>query len=263
VKRTPKTKIVQIEAQQLRIHPLAQRQLVPARLRALTADMDLDAVGVFHAVEYAIDGEHGIWIIDGQHRLRALLELGLGEWVVEVKIHTDVKDNATASSLFLKLNDRSPVSPVDKFENEVRAGFGPAVAIVELLRARRLKIGRAIGDGLVCCVTALKNLYAADGGKSLGLTLDMALGSWGHKAEAVEGKLLEGLGLLLKMHGENIDLAALAKKLAKYPGGPSGLLGNAKGLRLIRRAPLARCVAEVVAETYNANRTTGRLEVGR
>lgn len=256
-----KTKIVRVEAQQLRIHPTAQRQILPSRLKTITANLDLDAIGVLHAVEYAVDGQQGIYVIDGQHRLRALMDLGLGEWVVEVKIHVDAKDDASASDLFLKLNDRSPVTSIDKFENEVRAGYGPAVSIVEMLRKRHLEVARTARDGAICCVAALKRIYQQDEGKSLPVTLDVALSAWGHRAEAMEGKILEGLSIPLMMHGDSVDRPALVKKLAKYPGGASGLLGDALGLRKVRKANLARCVAEVIAETYNSGKRTGRLEV--
>jgi hypothetical protein len=40
---------------------------------------------------------------------------------------------------------------------------------------------------------------------------------------------------------------------------PGGLLGDAKGLRNLRKTPLARCVAEAVIARYNAGRRVGRL----
>lgn len=224
------------------------------------ADLDLDAIGVLHCVEYEIDGVLAIWIIDGQHRWRALMDHGFGEWLVEVKIHTDVIDNARASELFLKLNDRAVVSPFDKFQNEVRAHVPGAVGATQTLQARELRAGAAPGDGQVRCVTALKKLYDADGGKTLSLTLDTIVAAWGKTASALEGKLIEGIGLIYSTYNGSIDQAAMVKKLAKHPGGASGLLGDAKGLRQYRKSTLSRCVAEAVIEVYNAGRKTGRLD---
>ena len=259
--KKPKSRMVRVEAQTLRIHPLAQRGLVPAKLKKLMAELDLDAIGVLHAVEYEIPGHgHGIWIIDGQHRWRALMEHGFGEWPVEVKIHSDVTDSARASELFLKLNDRSPVSPYDKFVNEVKAGFPSAVGILDLLRARGLELVRTSGDGHICCVSALKKIHGLDGGKALALALDTVIAAWGKVAGAVEGAVIEGIGLIYGTYGASVDQAALVKKLAKYPGGAAALVGDAKGLRNLRGATLARCIAEAAIEKYNAGRRTGRLD---
>ena len=67
----PRSKIVRVEAQTLRLHPSAQRDIVPSKLKKLIAELDLDAIGVLHAVEYEINGENATWVIDGQHRWRA------------------------------------------------------------------------------------------------------------------------------------------------------------------------------------------------
>jgi hypothetical protein len=262
VKALSKSKLVKVEARSLRIHPIAQREVVPSKLKKLIAELDLDAIGVLHAVEYEIPGHgHGIWIIDGQHRWRALMHHGFGEWVVEVKIHLDVTDDARASELFLKLNDRAVVSPYDKFQNEVSAGYPAAVKIVDILHRRGLKVARTIGDGNVCCVTALKNLFRTNNdGKTLELALDSIIAAWGTRAAALEGKLIEGIGLVYSAYNGSIDQAGMAKKLAKYPGGPSALLGDAKGLMPIHKATLSHCVADIVIARYNSGRKTGRID---
>ena len=258
--RTSKSRFIKVAAHTLRIHPLAQRQLVPSKLRRLMAEMDLDAIGVLHAVEYEIDGVICIWIIDGQHRWRALTDLGLGEWIVEVKVHMDVTDSARASELFLKLNDRALVSAFDKFDNEVKAAFPAALGIVAILRERGVELSRSSSDGKILCVTALKNLFNIDQGETLELTLDTVLGAWGRTASAVEGKLLEGIGLIYHVYDGSVDQAMLTKKLSKYPGGASAVLGDAKGLRGHRKAALSRCVAQTIIEAYNTGRRKGKLD---
>ena len=256
----PRSKIVRVEAQTLRLHPSAQRDIVPSKLKKLIAELDLDAIGVLHAVEYEINGQAAKWIIDGQHRWRALMDHGLGEWPVEVKIHLDVIDDTRASDLFLKLNDRVPVSAFGKFANEVKAGVPAAVGVVQLLKHQRLTVAQAPGDGHVHCVTALMKVYNFDGGQALALTLQTVCSAWGRTESALEGKIIEGVGLVHRTYNGSIDLTALSRKLAKYPGGASGLLGDAKGLMQFRNVPLPRCIAETVIETYNVGRRSGQLD---
>jgi hypothetical protein len=258
--KQPLTRIVRKPASELRLHPLAQRDIVPAKLKKLMAELDLDAIGVLHAVAYQIDGEEGPWIIDGQHRWRALMDHGLGEWVVDVKLHLGITDHAGASALFLKLNDRSPVSPYDKFLNEVRAEFPAAVSIYNLLGSRGLRFARNSADGQVCCPAALKKVYGMDSGKALGLALDTILAAWGKTAAAMEGAILEGIGLVYGAYHDRVERPALVNRLAKYSGGPGKLIGDAKGLKNFRKAPLPRCVAEVVIGQYNVGRRVGRLD---
>jgi hypothetical protein len=254
---TPKSKIVRLEARALCIHPHAQRELVPSKLRKMLAEFDLDAVGVFHAVQYAINGKTAIWIVDGQHRWQTLMNLELGEWLVDVMIHIDSGTDARASALFLKLNSRAPVSPFAKFANEVRADVPVAVGVSQLVHAHQLKVAYSAGNGNVCCVDALKRIFAFDAGRALSLTLETAVTAWGRTEAAVDGKILQGLGIVHSKYNGSINLPSLVKKLAKYPGGASGLIGDARGVRAFRpTVTLPRCIAERVIELYNSGRSS-------
>ncbi len=258
--KSPKSKLVKVAAQDLRIHPLAQRQLVPSKLKKIKDSLDLDAIGVLHAVEYPIDGVTAKWIIDGQHRWKALIDHGLGEWEVEVKLHVDATDHARASELFLRLNDRSPVSPFATFSNELTANHPDAVGVQRIAADFLLKISAAGDDGKLCCVSSAKKLYQIDGGVTFRKSLRTLVAAYGRTAAAVEGKLIEGVGLVYKTYNGSIDEGALVKKLAKHPGGASGLIGDGKGVREFKKASLSRCIAEVIVSVYNSGRRAGKLD---
>lgn len=256
----PKAVIKKIAAEDLRIHPYAQRRMVEGNLARLKQDMDLDAIGVIHAVEYEIDGETAVWVIDGQTRVRALCDLGFGEWLVEVKIHLDVTDDARASALFLKLNNRSPVSPYDKFENELRAGLPEAVGVHQVATEHKIKIARHCAEGVAACISSLKKGYRHDGGASLSRTLDVITGAWGRTPAALEGKIIEGICLFVSRYNGAMELPSLITTLAKFPGGPSRLLGNARGLTDVSKASLVKCVGQVALNRYNQGRRSGKLD---
>ncbi|KKL50659.1 hypothetical protein LCGC14_2303290 [marine sediment metagenome] len=261
MKELSKSKMVKVRADSLSIHPYAQRALIPTKLKRLSAELDLDAIGVLHAVEYPIRAKKKLWIIDGQHRLRALLDHGFGEWLVEVKVHLGAQDDARASALFLKLNDRSLVRPHDKFKNELKSKHPVAVNTLRIVHTNGLEIGDTGADGKIVCISALKKLYQVDGGKTLADTLRTLLTAWGTTAASVEGKLVEGVGLVVHRFNGSIDMGSLTKKLSKYPGGASGLIGDARGIRDYRKTSLSRCIAERVIETYNSGKRSERLEL--
>lgn len=261
MKKTIKRKIVRIAAQELRIHPTAQRNIVPSKLKQLIENLDLDAIGVLQAIEGTIDGERGIWIIDGQHRQKALLARGLGEWMVDVCVHLDVDTASRASEVFLKLNDRASMHPMDKFENRVRALDPIAVGVMQCIAERELKLARSTADGVLSCVNALYDLYKVDDGVSLKNTLDTVISAWGRSAAALEGKLLTGIGIVYTVFDGKVEKGTLEKKLAKYSGGASAILGDAKGLRArLKSRTLSRTVADVVIECYNSGKRSGKLD---
>lgn len=254
----PTSRMQKVRVDTLQPHPLAQRELVPARLKKLSAHLDLDAIGVLHVVQYPINGKTAMWIIDGQHRWRALLDHGFGEWEVEVKLHADATDHARASALFLRLNDRSPVRPFDKFENRLRAKEDEAIAINDIAIAHHMKVSKQAGPGHLVGIATLERTYRLDDGKALDKTLGVVSEAWGLRA--VDSSLIEGIGLVFARYDGTVDQPALIKKLSKYPGSATGLVGDGRGLMEYRKASLARCIAERVIDTYNLGRRAEKLE---
>lgn len=254
------TERMRLRVDNLRIHPIAQRRVVPATLKKILGRLNLDAIGTIHVVRYAIDGEAAYWVVDGQHRVAALVKEGFGEWQVDVCYHSEVKDHAGAARLFLDLNTRASTHPFDKFVNEVEAGEEAAVAVSNIVKDHGFRVERFNSDGTIACVNTLKAIYARGGAHALNSTLGIASTAWGHTSAAVEGKVLEGLGLVCSHYNGELDKGAMAKKLAKYPGGATALLGAAKGMKQHRPASLARCVGEIVVEMYNKGRRAEKLE---
>lgn len=254
----PTSKLLRVRADTLQPHPLAQREIVPSRLRKLNASLDLDAIGVLHIVHYAIKDKMAMWIVDGQHRWRSLMDNGFGEWEVEIKIHADVTNDASASALFLKLNDRSPVTPYDKFLNRLTAKEDDAISINDIVLKHKMKISRNTADGHIVGIAALEKTYRLDEGEALDKTLGLTTGAWGLRS--LDAKVIEGLGLVCARYNGTLDYPSLTKKLSKYPGTATGLIGDARKLMDYRKVTLSRAVGELVIGLYNKGRSTGKLD---
>jgi hypothetical protein len=256
----PKCIIESIEARKLEIHPYAQKALSLAKVDHLRKHLDLDAIGVLHAVRYEIDGRLATWVVDGHTRLEALMGEGLGEWPVDVEIHLGVDNDARACDLFLKLNDRALVRSYDRFKNLLRAENPAAVGVVEVAKHYGLRIAESSGEGLICSPASAMKIFSQDGGKCLSTTLGVTTRAWGRISAGLESKIIEGISMLVRGYGERLDLSSLTSILSKHPGGPSALLGSARGLRELSKHSLPRCVGEVIVTRYNYHHRAGKLE---
>jgi len=254
-----RTKVLHVPVSELQIHPRAQRSIIKSRLAAMRAAFSLAKIGMLAAVNYAIRGKNGPWIVDGQHRVVILKELLPGNQLVKVQVHLDVTDDAGAAELFLGLNDAAPVSTFAKFLNAVIAKHPAAIGVTRILKEFELDVQPGKASGHICCVSALQKLYLHDDGKSLRRTLAVITRSWGTSADAMEGKVLEGMGIVVVKYDGKFDEGTLVRKLSKYPGGAANLLGAARGMLRYSRKPVAYCVAKVVLDLYNQGRSTGRM----
>jgi hypothetical protein len=122
-------------------------------------------------------------------------------------------------------------------------------------------VAKEPGDAKVRCVMAMKRVYGFDNGASLARTLDTLIAAWGRTEAAMDGKIVEGMGMVFKTYGDVIDHPALIKKLGKYAGGAAAVLGDARALKSHRSGPIARCVAEVMIDVYNSGRRSGKLDL--
>lgn len=251
--------MLKIPARDLRVHPLAQRELVPIQLARMKV-LDLDAIQTLDAVKYTIDGEDAYWIVDGQHRLHRLMEEGLGDWVVDVALHVNKGTHAGAADLFLKLNNRASVAIWSAYPKKMMRGDADVHRMTAIVGECGYKLSANVAEGHITALAAVTKVYNWDGtGDLLRTTLTALSASFGRVPEAVEGVLIVGLAGLLREFGTQVDMPTLISKLSKQ-GGPIRLKQRGIGIRDMMRMSTHAAIGEAIRQEYNAHKTSKRLE---
>lgn len=232
----------------LRIDARMQRKEVPARVRYLVKNWELGKVGILEVAR--LDGAY--FIINGQHRWRAAMELGLGDTKVRC-IVTEGLTAQEAAALFLSGNDVRPVSAFDKFDIALFAGTPEYVGVDEILKSFGLHVAPHVADDTVRCPERLLTLYRRDP-ELLRDVIATAIEAWGTRADATEAVVLGALGTVLGKYNGQVDRGTLIKKLKKYKGGPGALVGNARSWAELRNLTISRAAAEVIKDTYDKGR---------
>ncbi|MFC9973599.1 DUF6551 family protein [Spirillospora sp. NPDC127200] len=222
---------------------------------------DPQALGVL-AVSVRDDGT--AVILDGQNRAELCRRAGWDGEPVLCRIYEGLTVPQEAA-LFRALNDGRQVQSIYKFLARVTEGEPVAVAINSVVESLGWKIHDQNGPTSISAVVALEKIHAGDRRVdtpdvgAVFTTLNLVTAAWGHRPEAVNGQVLQGVGAVVRRYGDALQMADLVKKLSSYPGGPSGLLGDARGLRGYQGGSVANCVSEVVVKRYNERRRTHRL----
>jgi Family of unknown function (DUF6551) len=249
-----KTKLIEMEVGKLKLHSAANRDLKQSRVRRLVAEMDLDSLGVFAVWR---DGRD-FYVIDGQHRKIALEELGLADWSVPCLVFEGM-EFADACERFLKLNDGLTVNPWEKFDKGVKSGREACVESKKIVEAAGFRVSSTYGDGKVVCVRAIEDGYKLDRGQALVDTFELLPAMWGHTAAAVEGQIVRGFCLLAHRLNGQLDRDSLVRKMSKYPGGPTRLIGTAKARQDIHGGTIAFNLAQAVVDVYNKGRRSEKV----
>ena len=101
-------KYAEVPINTLAPHPNIGREILQCFVSRIAEDFYPMAIGFLHVADYEINGERKLWIIDGRQRWAAMMALGLGDKLVHVCIHRNVRDDERCARIFLQLNTFTP-----------------------------------------------------------------------------------------------------------------------------------------------------------
>lgn len=235
------------------VDPNVQRALKKARVGKMATDFQPDALGVLTTSYRSARRVH---VIDGQHRYRAAEAASYTGIIQTMEYHgLTVPEEA---ALFRLLNTTEKVSRIDQFLIACVEQDESAVRLAGFLRDHGWSVGASAIEARLSAIASLERVYALNPEAADG-TLAVLTLAFGHRPAAVQGALIEGLGRMLARYGRDVDLEDLAKRLAGVPGGPDGLVGNARGQMFTRTGNLSKQVARLITNIYNQRRRTTAL----
>ena len=254
-----------IPVSKIRVDHIYQRDTTPRWVQELVANWDRNSIGMI-CVSIRKDGIY--YVLDGQHRVEAARELDVDLLPAEIWHNLAVSDEAR---MFVQRNNTRGIRRIDKFLAAVESGSPDQCNILKIAHAAGWEISDTQSqDGAIRAVVALERVYGASSNRTkdrrpdeLRSTLETVRRAWGLDKDGVAGYLLDGLGRFLIRYGDQIDRDILVRKLSKYHGGPTALIGRSKELQSFVRTTVPNCVAELIVETYNRGLRTKKLAAWR
>jgi hypothetical protein len=197
----------------LKIHAAYQRDLIPTKVKEITAHFSWISFGALVVAER--NGE--FYVIDGGHRLAAALRRS--DITILPCVVFKTEDIAGEARAFLDLNTgRKPVTAIAKQRAMVVAGDDVAVFVQQVFDALGLQIkARPTMPGHIKCVAWCTNRAAEDRGAFrlvLSIGAELCTASDMH----VQEKLLDGLWVLHARCGQGLHDKRLVKRLRERQG---------------------------------------------
>lgn len=245
------SKIRPVKISEMRVHDTCQRKERPGWVRYLLEKWDFNEFG------YPVVNWRGgnYFIIDGQHRVAALRTAGFNDESVDCVVYENLTDEQMAE-MFLRLNDRKSVATFDKFMVGVEANRPEESAVMRMVLANKLKVGRSATRGTIAAVHSLMKAHKY-GDVVLAQTLRTLRDAYDSAPEGFDGIIIEGLAMVYNRFNGRTDEAAMVEALGGIKSGPVGLRRRAELIREKLDADLRHCISSAVVETYNksVNRT--------
>lgn len=236
----------------MRVSSLAQRQLNPNRVNKIAASFDPEQIGAPTVNER---GGH-YYIIDGQHRIEALKEMGWGDQQVQCWVYVGLTEEEEAEK-FLVLNDTLNVDAFSKFRIGLQARRAEECDIDRIVRAQKLSVSKDHIEGGISAVGTLRRVYNRDGSAVLARSLGVIRDAYGDSG--LEAAVIDGLGLLCSRYNGDLDTPVAVQRLSGALGGVSGLLNKSENIRRSTGNARAHCVAAAAVDIINAGRGGKKL----
>lgn len=239
----------------MRVSALAQRDLKPAWVDHIVANMDLEQIGTPTINER--DGHY--FIIDGQHRVEAL-KAWLGEdWpaqTLQCWTYSALSEQDEAER-FLKLNNALSVAALAKFRVGVQAERPIETDIDRIVQAQGLRVTRDQVEGGIRAVGTLRRVYTRSDGEVLGRALRIIRDAYG--TPGLDGPVIDGIGHLCARYNGEFDDVKAVRQLSNIHGGVYGLLNSAAKLRRDTGSARGHCVAAAAVDAINRGRGGKKL----
>jgi hypothetical protein len=250
-----------------------QRALNPGRVRALARDFDETRMGVLVVSlrePVAIPGQGDAFraasryvVLDGQTRLAAL-RLFTGDPDTRYPVTCQVfrgLDRAQEAALFLGLNDRAAVRPVDKFRLALVAGEPWARDLGAVIDRHGFEANRgAPAARRFTAVVSARRVMSQEGGQeALDRACELLVRAWGHQSGTLSSESVEGVGLLYLRHGKDVDTVGFAARLARKDT-PKTFKANTMAMRGALRLNRMESAYLYTLSVYNLGLRVSRLE---
>lgn len=236
----------------MRVSPLAQRELNRARVDKIASQFDPEQVGI-----PTVNKRGGSYfIIDGQHRVEAMREIGWGDQQIQCQVYDGLTE-AEEAEKFLKLNDVLAVSAFARFKVGVQAGRERECDIDRIVRSQECVVTNDEIEGAIGAVGTLIRVYDQGGPKVLARTLRIVRDAYG--TPGLISAVIDGIGLVCGRYNGDLEDQLAVAKLKNIHGGVTGLLGKAEQLRRQTGLTRSHSVAAAAVEIINSGRGGKKL----
>lgn len=222
-----------------------QRPVTPQQVHKLAANFDPNLLGTLVVAERD-DGS--FWVIDGQHRIGALKQIGWHEQEVPCVVLKDIDYNDEAALHGWYNENRRQHTPIDLYVSFLEAGHVEEQGIEKILNKHGLHVSTDTQEGCVRAVQACRALYTFDP-DMLDRVLSVTIAAWGKAYDSFNGDVMRGIGLVLAHYPKTLDTRKLISSLKDTR--PTSIILKAREQHRINYAPHVNNVAAVIVADYN------------
>jgi hypothetical protein len=236
--------IINIKIKDIKSNPTYQRDVKRGIVRHIVDNFDENQLGLITVV-FKSDG---YYVIDGQHRILALIILGIE------RVDCILANNCNEADLFISLNNnRRSLDTVGLYKARIAAGDEKCMEIDRIVTNLGYKIpinSSNRSNNTIVAIQSVESVYKKYGAKHLEKTLKTIREIYGIDSRTVKSGFIKGYAYFIKK--TNVDVGELVDRMQKYSY--QKLENLAKSNKALMGGLEERAMAKAILEFFNENK---------
>lgn len=241
----------------LNIDSSYQRNLSPAKVNSIARVFDPDAFGRIVVGERS-DGT--FWVIDGQHRWRAMQQLGWTDQFVPCHLIKGTTPEEEAKLFDLFNGNRGMPRISDRFKARLRTNDPDALRIKAITNEVGFDIHFGKGTvpkGHIAAVSALVKVHQQGKPGDLYRVLTICREAWGDDSAGTTGDIIQAVHRFASRYREQFDMTYLIERLKGTS--PAALTNRGRQIAEVMGTTASIGISRALLAMYNRNKKVGRL----
>lgn len=249
--------LCQIPWTDLNIDVSYQRDISNHKVSKISRIFDPDAFG-YLIVGRRLDGTY--WIIDGQHRWKAMQEINWTDQDVPCLVLLGTTPEVEARLYDLYNGNRGMPRIAERFKARLRHGDPEATAIRDIAHEVGYTLFFQRGTlprNHIGAVNALMRVYQQGKPGDLFKVLTICRELWDDDPAGVSGDLIMGIYAFTSRYRDQFEMQKLIEKLTGTS--PTGLMNRGRQIAEVMGGSVYLGIARSILKVYNENKKTNRL----
>ena len=233
-----------------------QRDVNKIKVANIIKNYNPNAIGV---VTLSIRENGDLYIIDGQHRVEALKQLGYGNTDINAIVFFDltIEDEAR---LFVIMNEsRTKPKKSDLYKASIKSGDVELIELNNMLNRNNICVGDKPGDGVIRAIGTLHKVNNKIGIINLEKVIKVLLSANGNNSTSFQAEYITAVSTIIVKY-KNVDTDRLALAIKKL-GEPSLAIAKSHMIASdVKFVTKSITLSSMIIDNYNYKLTKNKID---
>lgn len=246
----------QVKPNDLMVDLSYQREINKNKIVNIVKSYNPNAIGV---VTLSIRENGDLYIIDGQHRVEALKQLGYGNSDINAIVFFDLTIQEEARLFVIMNENRTKPKKSDLYKASIKSGDNNLIELNNMLNRNNIVVDDRPGDGIMRAIGTLDKVTAKIGIVNAEKVVQVLMSANGNNSTSFQAQYITAVSTIIVKY-KNVDMDRLSLAIKKL-GEPSLVITKTQMIASDAKfVTKSLTLSTMIIDSYNAYLKNNRLD---